>query len=209
MIISAIERLISKKMIFKDFHKWIEKQDSQIEQELLNCQELGKKEFKKIIRILKEKYFQEFGSRRNVFAFFNNYSIKEDKIKIIKSIRGKWTEVIDQFYPQIYDARHPPIPKTISELGKQTRLRVEYSLMPHCYNWQQCTIPYRDCIPGLPCLLQDSKIVLEETLKKVIADIYQLRNDFVHSARITPLNDNDSIGLLTTMVQKENQFLLN
>lgn len=38
--------------------------------------------------------------------------------------------------------------------------------------------------------------ILDKTLKKVVNGIYQMCNDFVHTASITPLNERDSVGTL-------------
>ena len=63
-------------------------------------------------------------------------------------------------------------------------------MMPYCFNWQKCLVYYGDCDHSKTCEL-NNKSILEETLIKVVNDIYQLRNDFVHSARITALNEEE------------------
>jgi hypothetical protein len=195
MIISAIERVIYKDKPYEEFHNWIMKQDAKIEAELRKVEKADKYDVVHIIGILKEDYFKIFSSRRNIFDFFQNHIPIEGKIKLIRSFRANWTKVIERFCLKVYQPILKPFPNTIEEAGEKLGQKPENGLMPYCYDWRECWVE-RTCCPEVSCVLTDNESVLKKTLKKVVDGIYQIRNDFVHTASITPLNEKDSVGVL-------------
>lgn len=183
MMLSIIENTISKESEWKEFHSWIFNQRSVIQSSLDKAEKIDQKAFLKIIQELKEQYFKEYGSQRNVVEFFRNYVTTDNQIKLIKTFRANYAKVIENF-----EAHDIPLPKTIEEASEITKKPIEDMMMPYCFDWEKCLVYYGDCDHSETCEL-NNKSILEETLKKVVKDIYQLRNDFVHSARITPLNE--------------------
>jgi hypothetical protein len=194
MMISAIENLVSQDKEFQEFHIWLQGADKSIEKEL-GKNKLDTESFKIIIRALAEEYFKVYGSRRNVFDFFTRIS-KENKLKLVRSFNGFYAEYIEAFSGRLFKQVSNPRPQTISEAGRVLRKNVEKHLMPYCYDWKECWTQYGRCFPDIYCKIQQDDALLEEYLKKVVGDIYQMRNDFVHSARVTPLNKKDIVGVL-------------
>lgn len=141
-----------------------------------------------IIKTLREDYFRIFGSGRNVKEFFQNHVSENNKIKLIKSFRANRTKIISNL--PIFSL----IPNKIEEAGKKFHVKIEEGMMPYCYDWQQCFVGYGDCSPEISCALTNNEALIEKMLRKVVDDIYQMRNDFVHTARITPLNEKDALG---------------
>jgi hypothetical protein len=199
MVISAVERLMSREKQYEEFCFWIEKQESKIAKKLSAVGSINEKDFMKIIRFLRDEiYFKIYGSQRNVVDFFQNHLSIEDKITLIKAIRSNRTKTLPKFSLREYQilSKTSPTPRTIDEASQNTGIRIEERFMPRCYDWKQCQIDYGSCLVA-DCMLRkaENKPLLDDTLKKVIAhDIYQIRNDFIHSARITPLNEEDSDG---------------
>ena len=198
MVISAIERVIYKDRRYEEFHNWIEGQDAKIEEELQKVEKADKRDFVHIIRILKEEYFKAYSSRRNINDFFQNHVSNENKIRLIRSFRANWTKVIERFCLKMYQPILKPFPKTIEEAGQKLNQKIENGLMPYCYDWHECYVEGW-CGSAFTCALANGRSILEKTLKKVVDDIYQMRNDFVHEARITPLNEKDSVGTLAVI----------
>jgi hypothetical protein len=199
MMISAIERLISKDRAYVEFYEWIMKQDKKIEVELAKEAIQNKEDFKKIVKGLTEQYFEIFSSRRNIIDFFQNHLSANDQIKLIRSFRGYWVDVIHAFSRKFYEPILLPFPTTIKDAGKRLHKPIEKSLMPYCYDWQRCWVEYGNCASEIDCALALNDSMREKFLRRVVTDLYQIRNDFVHSARITPLNDKDSIGTLSVL----------
>ena len=200
MIISAIERLVNKENEYQEFYNWIESQDELILKELCVKEKIDVKNFKKIIRALKEDYFKIFGSQRNVLKFLTLHLSVEDKAKICRYMRANWTDATDGFSRRIYGKLDSDTQEKIIKIhsfGKR--------LMPYCYNWEMCFIEDRDCNPNYGCLLLENPDLRERILKKVVADIYQMRSDFVHDAKITPLNEKDAIGTFGTIGRNRNK----
>lgn len=106
-----------------------------------------------------------------------------NQIKLIKTFRANYAKAIENF--EVQDMQ---LPETIEEASSITKKPIEYLMMPYCFNWKKCSVYYGDCDHTKACEL-NNKSILEETLKRVVKDIYQIRNDFVHMARITPLNE--------------------
>lgn len=198
MIISAIERITNKDRPYQEFYFWIDTQRTKITEELSKKDTVNERVFRKIIAKLREDYFTIYGSRRNVLDFFQNHLSVENKIKLIKSIRVKWTNSISQFCFQVHNLINHPFPQTIEEAGKMNNKEVRMSLMPYCYDWKKCWIEV-GCIPSVYCPLLENENLLDIALKKVVTDIYQMRNDFVHSAKIMPLSENNTIGILSVV----------
>ncbi len=71
--------------------------------------------------------------------------------------------------------------------------------MPYCYDWRKCYVGYGNCSSELTCALTNNESLLAKILKRVVDDIYQMRNDFVHTARITNLNEKEAISTLVTI----------
>jgi hypothetical protein len=199
MIISAIERLISKDRKYEEFYQWIIKQDNIIEAELKKTENVNKAIFKKIVETLAEEYFKIFSSRRNIIDFFQSHLSKENKVKLIRSFRGYWTNVIQAFSGRVYKNALHPFPSTIKEVGKKLHKNVETHLMPYCYDWRYCWVQYGECFPDIYCEIANEDQKLKKFLKKVVSDLYQMRNDFVHSARVMPLNEKDAVGTLNVL----------
>lgn len=198
MIISAIERTINKDKKYQEFYFWIESQVSRIKEEIEKAGRIDEKSYLSILKTLREDYFRMYGSQRNVLDFFQNHVSLSNKIKLIKSFRANLTEVISQFCLKSH-GRLSPFPKTIYEAAKKTGQNVEKGLMPYCYDWQRCFVSYGDCSLGVSCALDDNQSLIDRTVRKVVGDIYQMRNDFVHTARITPLNEEDAVGTLAVL----------
>jgi hypothetical protein len=196
MILSAIERTVSKDKKYQEFSFWIDKQIPKIKAELQKCEIINEKTYLQILRKLREDYFKIYGSSRNVIEFFQNHVSKENKIKLIKSFRANRTKIIANFSANLFGLTPSVVPKTIEEAGEKFHERIDTRMMPYCYDWQQCFVGYGNCSPEMFCPLAHNDILLGKILKKVIDDIYQMRNDFVHTARITALNEKDSIGTL-------------
>jgi hypothetical protein len=199
MIISAIERTVSKDKKYQEFSFWIEKQKTKIKEDLQKSQKLNEETFLKVMRALREDYFKTYGSARNVIDFFENHLSENDKIELIKSFRGNRTNVISYFCLAYFKQIFSPFPTTIEEASKKTNQRIYPRMMPYCYDWKQCFVGYGNCSPEISCALKNDKTLLKKTLKKVVNDLYQLRNDFVHTARVTPLNEQDAIGTLAVI----------
>jgi hypothetical protein len=186
MIFSIIEKLIIREKGWKEFHSWIFHQRPLIQEHIDNAKKMDQKVFLKIIEDLKEQYFKEYGSQRNVVEFFKKYVTPEDQFKLIKAFRANYAKVIENNWSQDLT----PF-ETIEQASATTKMPIEERMMPYCFNWKKCLVDYGDCDHSDTCEL-NNKLLLEETLKKVVNDIYQLRNDFVHSASITPLNEYDA-----------------
>jgi hypothetical protein len=199
MMISIVEKIANKGKEFQEFYDWVEDQDKQIVELLSKAKIIDANRFKEIIRVLKENYFKEFGSRRNVLAFFKEHLTKEDKIKLIRYIEAERKETVERYSERI------PVPlklfggkaATIEEL-KGKGFNVEKHFVPYCYDWKQCWFEYGQCDPNSGCLLNDDESLLDNSLKKVVDDLYQMRSDFVHDATITPLNERDVVSTLGT-----------
>jgi hypothetical protein len=200
MIISIIERLQNRDKEFQEFYDWIEGQDAKINELLLILKAIDVDGFKEIIRKLKDDYFLEFGSRRNVFAFLKEHLAQEDKIKLIKSVKADRRETVEGFSKRILRDMFGEF-ATINEL-EDKGFRVEKHFVPYCYNWMWCYFEHGLCYPNYGCLLNDDESLLEKTLKKVVDDIYQMRSDFVHDAKITPLNEKDAVFTLSMSGKK-------
>lgn len=197
MMISAIEHLMNKGKQYEEFCFWIEKQKPKIAEKLSSVKSINEEDFTKIIRFLRDDYFKIYGSQRNVVEFFQNHLSVEDKIRLVKSIRSNRTKTLPKFSLKEYQTLFKASPKTIDEASRKTGIKIEESFMPYCYDWKQCQIDYGSCLASVDCKLRnaENKSLLDSTLKKVIThDIYQIRNDFIHNARITPLNEKDSDG---------------
>jgi hypothetical protein len=195
MILSIIEKLQNREKEFQEFYDWIEDQDVKVNQLLSTLKTIDVDRFKEIIRGLKDDYFQEFGSRRNVFAFLREHLTHEDKIKLIRSIKADRKETVEGFSERILKNIFGKEVATIKEL-EEKGFRIEEHFIPYCYDWKQCYFQYGQCDPKYGCLLNDNVSLLDKTLKKVVDDIYQMRSDFVHDARITPLNEKDALFTL-------------
>jgi hypothetical protein len=202
MIVSIVEKIANKEKEFQEFYEWIESQDDKISELLSESKIIDVNMFKDIIRELKEKYFQEFGSRRNVFAFFKTYLTQEDKIKLIRSVEADWKKTVERYSERLPFFKNS-VEKviTIEEL-KEKGFNVEEHFVPYCYDWRKCWFESGQCAPNLGCLLNDDECLLERSLKKVVDDLYQMRSDFVHNATITPLNEKDAIFTLGTSGKK-------
>ena len=111
MMFSIIEKTISKE--WKEFLSWIFNQRLVIQNRLDKAEKIDQKVFLEIIDELKEQYFKEYGSQRNVVEFFKNYVTKDNQIKLIKSFRANYAKVIENFEAQ--DCHMSPLPKTIEE----------------------------------------------------------------------------------------------
>lgn len=203
MIISIIEKIANKEKEFQEFYDWIEGQDAKINELLPKLKAIDVNVFKDIIRKLKENYFQEFGSRRNVLAFFRIHLTQEDKIKLIRSVEVDRRGTVERYSERIPAIlRHVGGKATTIEELKEKGFNVKKHFVPYCYNWKQCYFEYGQCVPSLGCLLKDDESLLDKTLKKVVDDLYQMRSDFVHDATITPLNEKDAIFTLGTSRKK-------
>jgi len=200
MIVSVVEKIANKEMEFQEFYDWIEDQDNQIKELLSKAKTIDTNGFKEIIRVLKENYFQEFGSRRNVFAFFKEHLTQEDKIKLIRSIKTRRTDTVRGYSERMCKAVVGKI-ATIQEAQRKGFV-VEEHFVPYCYDWSQCYFDYGQCSPDYGCLLKDDNSLLDNTIKKVVDDLYQMRSDFVHNATITPLNERDVVFTLGTSGRK-------
>jgi len=203
MIVSAIERIANREKKYQEFYDWIEsrKQDQEIERAVSRIQKIDVKGFKEIIRVLKEEYSKMFGSQRNVFYFFRDHLIPQDKMKMCKSLRTKWTDTLDAAPILVLKYGKDVVIKedTLEEFSRRNNLKTEKHLMPYCYNWKRCYVQYGKCFPEIGCPLKQDEASLNQALKMVIDDIYQMRSDFVHEARITPLNEKDAIGTLAVI----------
>lgn len=207
MIISVIERLINRENRFQEFHIWVQKQDSKIQNLLLSEERIDVQKFKDIMKALSEEYFQVFGSGRNVLKFFHEYFELADKITLARSMKANLTDVVPAYSERIGGMKY--IVKTpvsnIKELEK-CGFPVAKSMMPYCYDWRKCFATHTDCEPSYGCLLNEEEDLTYIILKKVVGLIYQMRNDFVHSARVTPLNESKSI-FTSGRVGKEPVFI--
>lgn len=199
MIISAIEKTISKDKKYQEFSFWIEKQTPKIKEELQKIERIDETTYLDILETLREDYFRLFGSGRNVIDFFQNHISKDYQIKLIRSFRAFHTKTISGFSTKLYKPVLSSIPKTIEEASERFNRRVEEGIMPYCYNWQQCYVGYGDCCPDFGCTLSEDPILLAKILRRVVKDLYQMRNDFVHTAKIVALNEKDSVGTLATI----------
>jgi|GEM_PF-5904716 hypothetical protein len=196
MIISIIEKLTNRERKFQEFYEWIESQDAKINELLTELKIIDVSMFKEITRKLKENYFQEFGSRRNVLAFFEEHFTQEDKIKLIKSLKSEYRETVRGFSERLLKNIFGEV-KTIEEL-KGKGFNVQRHFVPYCYDWRRCYFDYGECFPDYGCLLNEDKPLLDKTLKKVVGKIYQMRSDFIHDATITMLNEKDAMCTFTT-----------
>jgi hypothetical protein len=196
MIFSIIEKINVKRKKWMEFANWIlsrkqrpliqENIDAYLQAHIRKAEGLDKQAFQDIAKKMHEKYKAEYGSQRNVFDFFNYYVSKENQFKLIKSFRANYTKVIDQIVPNQWNAE-----TTIEKASQITKIPIEKRLMPYCFNWKKCEVNYGDCDYSETCEL-NNKLILEQALKKVVNDIYQIRNDFVHSASITTLGEYES-----------------
>ena len=100
MMFSIIEKTISKEKEYEEFHSWIFNQRSLIQEGLDNAEKKDKKTFLKIIEKLKDEYFKQFGSQRNVLEFFKNYVTTYNQIKLIKAFKANYTDVIKILNPK-------------------------------------------------------------------------------------------------------------
>jgi hypothetical protein len=191
MIFSIIERLMLNEKKWQEFPMWISnKPQRQLIQDYIN--QVGKiddqEAFIKIIDCLKEKYYNAYGSRRNIVKFFKSCVSPANKIKLIGSFKPNLAKVIDGFNPRLYGIFYP-IPNTLEEVSIIIKKPVTDSLMPYCFNWQKCSTKHNCGHNSKNCQLSIIPSLLDTTLERVVKVIYQLRNDFVHSARITPLGE--------------------
>jgi hypothetical protein len=143
-----------------------------------------------------------YGSRRNVIDFFINNVSRENKLKLIRAFKGYWTDTIQAFSGRHYKKVLNPFPSTITEAGKKMGVKVEKHLMPYCFDWRECWIQYGECFPDIYCKLVNNDELINTVLKKVISDLYQMRNDFIHSAKVTALSEKESITLFTLLGSK-------
>lgn len=207
MIISVIERLINRENRFQDFHAWVQKQDTKIQNLLLPADKVDLQKFKEIMDALSEEYFQVFGSGRNVLKFFQDYFVLADKIELAKSMKANLTDVVPAYSERMggikYIVKNPV--SNIKELEKYG-FKVSKSMMPYCYDWRKCYATHSGCESQLGCLLNEDENLTKMILKKVVGLMYQMRNDFVHSARVTPLNESKSI-FTSGRVGKEPVFI--
>jgi len=197
MIISAIEKLINRENRFQEFHRWVQKQDLKIQQLLSATNAIDAPKFKKIIQNLAEEYFQVFGSQRNVLAFFSNYFESDDKMKLARSMRANWVDTVAGYSERFdYCKQVMKSPVFSAKELEKYGFGVGKHLMPYCYDWRKCYASYGGCDPSIGCLLAEDESLQNKTLKKVVGLIYQMRNDFVHNALITPLNEKKSVFTL-------------
>lgn len=201
MILSAIEKITNKDRPYVEFCFWITSQREKIKEELLKKDKITEKEFKKIIEKLREEYFSEYGSSRNVLDFFQKYLSTKEKLLLVRSIEAKWTKIIPEFSTTIPLYKTLDELKNIEEAGNRTTKEVRMSLVPYCYDWKRCWINV-SCNPSISCPLQEDADKLKNTLKKVVGDIYQMRNDFVHNAKVVPLADDKGFGTLGVLGKK-------
>jgi hypothetical protein len=200
MIISAIEKLANKEKEFQEFCDWIQGRKKEIEALLPKSEIVDVTRFMGIINTLEETYFQEFGSRRNVYDFLNDHLTSGDKVRLIRSIKSRRIEVI----PRHRYVRMMGLDKfrSIDEAKVKLPIKVEKHFVSHCYDFRKCSYAFTDCEPDLDCLLEEDPVFRDKTLKKVVDDIYRIRSDFVHDAIITPLNEKSSMFLLGTIGKK-------
>ncbi len=125
MIISAIERTVSKEKKYKEFAFWFENQVPTIKSELQKTDVVTEKVYLEIFRSLREEYFEIFGSYRNVIEFFQKHVSKTDKLKLIKSFRAFHTKTILGFSSDIFRIPPSQIPNTIEETGKKFHKHTE------------------------------------------------------------------------------------
>lgn len=193
IMISAIEKMVNKDRKFQEFYQWIHTQEARIKELLPKIGNFDVKDFMKIMEMLENEYFDSFGSRRNVLQFFGNHLDQGDKIKLIRSMRANWTDTVWKFNEKM----RPDIRGVldIKQLEEKFGFSIEKHLMPYCYDWRKCYVDYGDCFPEFGCSLRDETGLLNQFLKKVVDDIYQIRNDLIHDARITPLSEENTILL--------------
>ena len=212
MIISAIEILQSREKKYQEFYNWIDSKAVifKVRKELSELDRFDTKDFRKIIRELKKDYSELYGSQRNVLDFFEKHLASRDKIKLIKSIRVNFTDATSGLNPKIFGLEEIHQLSTILEILEKNNFKVEKRLMPYCYNLKRCYIDYLTCYPDIAeCTLMENIELQNKILRKVIGDIYQMRSDFVHDARITPLNERGSVGNFSVIGGKRKRKQVN
>ena len=201
MLIAIIDRLSSKEE-YVPFQDWISSraQNDGVKKYLQNSEESDFDKFKKTIDLLKEDYYDIFGSQRNVIKFFKNHVSTEDKIRIIKSFRAKRTSYVDGFNFRMHGKTQ------FSKVNNMEELRgyfgVSKGLMPECYHWKYCYVGYGECCPDMGCLLKENNEFLEEKLKKIVSMIYQIRSDAVHNAIFPPISEGE-VNFVYTIIDKK------
>lgn len=205
MIISAIERLQNREKKYQEFYNWIDSKTviSKVRKELSGLDKFDIKDFRKIIREIKKDYSELYGSQRNVIDFLEKHLASKDKIKLITSIRANVTDATSGLYPKIFGLEEIHQHSMVLEILEKNNFKVEKRLMTYCYNLKRCNVAYGDCDPSFGCLLLEKPNYQKKILKKVIRDIYQIRSDFIHDARITTLNEKDSVGTLSVIRSKK------
>jgi acyl carrier protein phosphodiesterase len=196
MIISIIEKIMNKEKEFQEFHEWIEGQDDKINELLSRSEPITEStRFKKIIRELKNEYFGEFGSSRNVSNFFKTYLTQEGKIKLIRSLKVRRKTVKE------YSERRSKTLKEVTSIEelKKEGLEVNEKFVSYCYDWRNCWFKGEECDPNLGCLIMDSKSYCGKALEKVVKSLYQMRSDFVHSAIIPLLSKKNYVSTLVSI----------
>ena len=158
MMLSIIEKTISKEKEWEEFHCWVFNQRSLIQESLDKTEKVGANAFLKIIESLKEEYFKEYGShKRNVYEFFRNYASTDNQIRLIKAFRANYTKVIEDFEAQDY--LMSPFPQTIEKASEVTKKPIENMMMPYCFNWQKCLVYCGDCDHSEVCELSNKSIL--------------------------------------------------
>jgi hypothetical protein len=189
MILSLTEKLLSGQNEFQEFPIWVQGQDRRITRLLCGVGKCSAEEYKRILDVLTNEYYQVFGSRRNVLKFFENHMDLESKIDVISAISPHFTDTVTHYTERL--PQYSTV-KNIEELSGKANHVISKHLMPYCYNWQKCYLEYADCDRSLGCVLEEDKDILEKCLKKVVDLLYQIRNDFVHAAVITPLTEGET-----------------
>ena len=188
-IISIIDKLNARKVKFKPFKDWVlSKEGGNYIKEYLSKVSVNDevKKFKEVFKKLREKHGEIFGSQRSVIKFFENYCSVNDQVKLIRAFKFKRTAVVER-YSQNY-TWCPSDVRSIEDLQKKYRnqYKVEKRYMPECYDWRYCWVEGRTCNSS-KCRLIENHHYRKEILGKIVSFIYQMRNDFIHGAKIPPI----------------------
>ena len=186
MIVSIIEKMVTKEKKYVPFKDWIFTQNKLIKDHLSEEYQNNIKSFKNILKILKKEYHKKYGSQRNVFIFFKKYVNLKDKIEMIKSFKLQQKDVVSQYTRLLYTPPHLLVNK-INKLSKYN-YKIMKIHMPICYNWKYCYVQYGVCHPDIGCLLKVDQKIRNKILRDIVSVIYGMRSDFVHNAKVPPIS---------------------
>lgn len=122
MMISIMELLSLGLKDFIDFYNWVAKKEIVSDhQTLMESGEIGG--YKGLIRSLRERWRQEYGSVTKVTNFFNNFLTKEEKGEFVKSIR--YSRKVPQLPPRRMGSIEEKTPEEANKIFEKWQKALE------------------------------------------------------------------------------------